>query len=104
MGLTRNAPTATEWSLVAILTLSSFGTLLPLVRLGIKNLWVAHEGAPPVLARSELLALGGLLAACLALSVWGGPALAYADATIHWLKQPQDYVRAILGGQGGAAS
>ncbi len=103
-GLTRDTATATDWVLVAILTLSSFGTLLPLVRMGIRSLWVSHEGAPPVLARSELVALGGLLAACLALSVWGGPALAYADATVHWLKQPQDYVRAVLGGQGGAAS
>lgn len=104
VGLTRDAPTAAGWWLIAVLTLSSFGTLLPLVRLGIKNLWVPQDGPPPFLARSELSALAGLLLACVGLAVWGGPALAYADATVRWLKQPQDYVQAILGSVTGPAS
>ncbi|MEH3144178.1 MAG: monovalent cation/H+ antiporter subunit D [Methylobacterium frigidaeris] len=102
-GLTAGAVTASGWWLIAVLTLSSFGTLMPMVRLGILNLWVPRDDPPPVLRPSELAALAGLLAACLALAVWGGPALAYADATVRWLAQPQDYVRTVLGAAEGGA-
>ena len=100
-GLTSGAMTASAWGLIAALTLSSFGTLMPLVRLGIFSLWVPSDDPPPVLRASEFAALAGLLAACAALALWGGPVLAYADATVQWLSQPQDYVRAVLGTQGG---
>jgi multicomponent K+:H+ antiporter subunit D len=96
-GLAAGPITAPAWWLIAALTLSSFGTLMPLVRLGIRNLWVPSDDPAPVLRPTEFAALAGLLAACLALALWGGPALAYADATVRWLEQPQDYVRAVLG-------
>jgi multicomponent K+:H+ antiporter subunit D len=102
-GLAAGPITASAWGLIAALTLSSFGTLAPLVRLGIQNLWVPSDDPPPVLRPSEFLALSGLLATCLALALWGGPALAYADATVQWLAQPQDYVRAVLGAARGGA-
>jgi multicomponent K+:H+ antiporter subunit D len=31
-----------------------------------------------------------------ALALWAGPALAFTEATVRWLSQPQDYVRAVL--------
>ncbi|MDP4022843.1 monovalent cation/H+ antiporter subunit D [Methylobacterium sp. NEAU 140] len=102
-GLTAGAITASGWGLMAILTLSSLGTLMPLVRLGILNLWVPRDDPPPVLRPSEFAALAGLLAACLALALWGGPGLAYADATVRALAQPGDYVRAVLGAPAGGA-
>jgi multicomponent K+:H+ antiporter subunit D len=104
VGLTSGTVTAGDWYLIAVLTLSSFGTLLPLVRLGMKTLWVPRDGPPPFLARSELSALAGLLGACLWLALLGGPALTYADAMVGWLKQPQDYVHAVLGAGEGPAS
>ncbi|MCJ2014703.1 monovalent cation/H+ antiporter subunit D [Methylobacterium sp. J-076] len=104
VGVAAGPAPAAGWWLVAALTLSSLGTLMPLVRLGILNLWVTHDAPPPQLGRSELAAIAGLLATCLALSLWGGPALAYADATVSWLTQPQDYVRAVLGQAGGPAT
>jgi multicomponent K+:H+ antiporter subunit D len=100
--LATGAITASGWCLIAVLTLSSLGTLMPMVRLGILNLWVPHDGSPPVLRLSELTALAGLLAACLGLALWGGPALSYADATAQWLAQPQAYVGAVLGDAPGA--
>ncbi|MGE7415923.1 monovalent cation/H+ antiporter subunit D [Methylobacterium tarhaniae] len=102
-GLTGGTITASSWWLIAILTLSSLGTLLPLVRLGILTLWVPHDDPPPALRASELAALAGLLAACIGLALWGGPALAYADATVQGLAQPQDYIRAVLGAPAGGA-
>ncbi|TNC06399.1 monovalent cation/H+ antiporter subunit D [Methylobacterium terricola] len=98
IGLTAGTITAAGWGLIAVLTLSSLGTLMPMVRLGILNLWVPHDDPPPVLRLSELTALAGLLAACLGLALWGGPALAYADATAQWLTAPQAYVAAVLDG------
>jgi multicomponent K+:H+ antiporter subunit D len=97
-GLTAGTITAAGWCLIAVLTLSSLGTLMPMVRLGILNLWVPHDDPPPVLRLSELAALAGLLGACAALALWGGPALAYADATVQWLGRPQAYIAAVLDG------
>ena len=96
-GLTSGAMTAAAWGLIAALTLSSFGTLMPLVRLGIFSLWVPSDDPAPVLRAPEFLAIAGLLLTCMALALWAGPVLAYADATVTWLAQPQDYVRAVLG-------
>lgn len=104
IGLTAGSVTAAGWGLIAALTLSSLGTLMPLVRLGIHDLWVRQDAPPPTLARSEFVALAGLLAACLALTLWGGPVLAYASATEDWLAQPQGYIRAVLGPAEGPAS
>jgi multicomponent K+:H+ antiporter subunit D len=97
VGLTAGTMTASAWWLIAALTLSSFATLMPLVRLGIQSLWVPNDDPPPVLRPPELAALAGLIGACLALALWGGPALAYAHETVRWLTEPQDYVRAVLG-------
>ena len=99
-GLTGGAMTASAWGLIAALTLSSFGTLTPLVRLGIFSLWVPSDDPAPVLRAPEFVAIAGLLLSCVALALWAGPVLAYADATVSWLAQPQDYVRAVLGGGG----
>ncbi|KQP92324.1 cation:proton antiporter [Methylobacterium sp. Leaf113] len=103
-GLAAGPITASAWALIAALTLSSFGTLMPLVRLGILTLWVPSDDPPPVLHPTEFAALAGLLAACMALALWGGPALAYADETVRWLAQPQAYIQAVLGNQEGAGS
>ena len=104
-GLASGPMTAAAWWLIAALTLSSLGTLIPLVRLGIFSLWVPHDDPPPVLRTPELASLSVLLAACVALALWGGPALAYAEATVQWLSQPQDYIRAVLDtGASGARS
>lgn len=97
-GLASGAMTASAWGLIAALTLSSLFTLIPLVRLGIFSLWVPHDDPPPVLRAPEFAALAILLSACIALAVWGGPALSYAEATVRWLSQPNDYVRAVLDG------
>lgn len=47
----------------------------------------------------ELLAVGGLLGLILALTVFAGPALDYAQATAQQLAEPVRYINAVLGGQ-----
>jgi multicomponent K+:H+ antiporter subunit D len=45
----------------------------------------------------ELLAVGGLLALILALTVFAGPALDFATATAQQLADPARYIHAVLG-------
>ncbi|GJE54231.1 MULTISPECIES: monovalent cation/H+ antiporter subunit D [Methylobacterium] len=97
-GLAAGAMSASAWALVGVLTASSLGTLMPLVRLGILGFWVPSDDPDPVVGTPEFAALAGLLAACLALTFWAGTGLAYADRTVEWLAAPADYIHAVLGG------
>ena len=47
---------------------------------------------------AEGVAIAGLLAACIALAIFGEAGFAYADHTADWLVRPDAYVRAVLGG------
>jgi multicomponent K+:H+ antiporter subunit D len=85
------------WAFLLVLTLSSLGTLMPLVRLGILGFWVPHDDPDPVIGRLEFAALAGLLAVCLGLTVWGGAGLAYTDRTVEALSNTAGYIRAVLG-------
>ncbi|MCF8161085.1 MAG: monovalent cation/H+ antiporter subunit D [Polaromonas sp.] len=52
---------------------------------------------PGASSARELLAVGGLLGLILALTVFAGPALDYADATARQLTDPARYINAVLG-------
>ena len=43
----------------------------------------------------------GLLAICVALTIWAQPVLNFAQATADQVLEPQTYVRAVLGPDGG---
>ena len=47
---------------------------------------------------TEMIAITGLLSACVLLAVFGESAFAYAAHTADWLGRPDAYVRAVLGG------
>lgn len=87
---------AAGWALIVALTLSSLVVLLALVRLGIAALWIPAESAQPAARPIELVAIAGLLCACVALTLWGGAVLNYMEQTSVWLNSPQDYIRAVL--------
>lgn len=91
---TGNAPFST-WVLIGALTFSSLATLLALTRIGIEVFW-ASTLSPPQMRAPEGAAIGGLLAACLLLTVFGGPATRYLAATAAWLTSPGDYIQAVL--------
>lgn len=97
-GLATGAMPISAWVLIGVLTLSSLGTLMPLVRLGILGFWVPSDDPDPLVGAPEFTALAGLLAACFALTLWGGAGLAYADRTAEWLATPAGYIRAVLDG------
>jgi multicomponent K+:H+ antiporter subunit D len=87
---------AISWVLIAMLTLSSLGTLVVLARVGIEVLWVPAERPLLKVQAVEFGAIAGLLAAAIALSVEGGLAMRYVNSTAVWLHAPGDYVRAVL--------
>ncbi len=99
-GLAGGTLTASAWALIAALTLSSLGSLMPLVRLGVLALWVPSDDPPPVLRAAEFTALTLLLGTSLMLALWGGPGLAYADATVRDLAQSGTYIHAVFGEAG----
>lgn len=87
---------AASWTLIGVLTFSSLTTLIALVRVGIEVLWAPSDNPPPRVRTVEFAAIAGLLLMCVLLTVQGGPALRYMDATTAWLHTPQDYIRAVL--------
>jgi multicomponent K+:H+ antiporter subunit D len=51
----------------------------------------------PSLPALEVLPVAGLLAACVALTVWAEPVMLHARATAEGLKTPTPYRNAVLG-------
>lgn len=85
-------------ALMAGLSISSLGGLVALTRLGVGALWARDEDAPElVVGAAELAGVGGLLAACVLLAVFGGAGLLYAEHAAEWLNRPDAYIRAVLG-------
>ena len=86
-----------SWTLITILTVSSFVTLIALVRLGIEVLWTPSNNPLPTVRNVEFAAIAGLLATSVALTVEGDLVMRYAGSTSAWLRAPQGYVSAVLG-------
>jgi len=90
---------ASAWVIVACLSLSSLGALIGLTRLGVGAIWARADDAPSVVVGSaELTAMIGLLGACILLTLFGEPAMLFAQHTADWLARPEAYVGATLGG------
>ena len=90
---------AAAWTLVAVLALSSLASVISLTRLGVAAVWTRDENAPPlVVGAAEFVGIVGLLGACVLMSVFGEPVLAFADHTATWLADPSGYISAVLPG------
>ena len=75
--------------LLGLIALSRSGSLLFLRAEG-------KAGAAPTSAVA-LAPVIGLLALCLALTIWAGPILGFANAAADQLLRPQAYIQAVLG-------
>ncbi len=87
----------TTWLLMAALILSGLATLIAMVRAGIAVFWVGQASRVPRVRVVELAPVLLLLALSGALTLGGGPALAYMQATAETLHAPGGYLRAVLG-------
>ncbi len=91
------------WVLGLVLTTSLLG-VIALARSGSVLFFstqdrVEPEPSPGLVSR--LLPVTGLLAICVALTIWAQPVLNFAQATADQVLEPQTYVRAVLGPDGG---
>lgn len=87
------------WATTGMLAVSSLAALISLTRLGVAAVWVRDEAAQPLVVGAwEAIGITGLLGACILMSVFAEPLLAYADHTASWLSKPSDYIDAVLAG------
>ena len=92
-----SAPTpVANWVFLALLIFSGLSAMLAMMRAGIRTFWAPVEGAVPRVLVMEIAPVAFLLLLCLALTVEGGPAMRYMDATAQSLHQPATYVHDVL--------
>lgn len=98
LGVPADQPmTAAGWGLVALLVLSGMASLIALTRVGIQRFWTPQERPSPLLRRNECIPIVLLLGLCVLLSVRAEPLLRYTQDTAASLKDPANYVNAVLG-------
>ncbi|MBS9478648.1 monovalent cation/H+ antiporter subunit D [Ancylobacter radicis] len=86
-----------DWAFVILLMLSGFITLVAMSRSGIRALWVPSGDEIPRVRAIEILPIGALLFICVGLTILGGPAMRYMEATAQVLYWPQVYAQDVLG-------
>src|SRR5690606_26726084 len=68
------------WWLIALIILSGLATIIATTRAGIDLIWTPTE-PQPALRLAEALPVGLLLAVCLGLVIFAGPAMRYMERT-----------------------
>jgi multicomponent K+:H+ antiporter subunit D len=96
-GHSSTAVRSPAWWLMALIVLSGLAAIIALMRLGVRTFWAAGDLKPPKLEATEVLPIGMLLLACVALTIQAGPVLAYLGRTSDDLHRPGKYVDAVLG-------
>jgi multicomponent K+:H+ antiporter subunit D len=84
------------WVFFALLILSGLSAMLAMMRAGIRTFWAPVEGVVPRVLVMEIAPVAFLILLCLALTVEGGPAMRYMNATAQSLHQPSAYIRDVL--------
>lgn len=84
-----------SWILIGLLILSGLATMIALTRAGIDLLWTPAEDSPARLSVIEVVPIGVLLSACLALMIWSGPVFRYMEATAALLEDRTSYIDAV---------
>ncbi|WP_201864993.1 monovalent cation/H+ antiporter subunit D [Microvirga soli] len=88
---------ASAWMLIGLLTVSGLATLIAMTRTGISSFWARMDDSVPRVRVIEMAPVVCLLLLCLGLTVGGGPAMRYMEATTKALQTPQDYITGVLG-------
>jgi multicomponent K+:H+ antiporter subunit D len=91
---------APVWGLVALIIVSGLAIVVATTRAGIDLIWTPSDKPHPVLRIGEAVPVGILLAACLGLMVFAGPAMRYMERTGQSLADRQGYIGSVLGAPG----
>jgi multicomponent K+:H+ antiporter subunit D len=85
-----------SWWLAALLILSGLSALIAMSRAGIRAFWAPVDIVVPRVLLVEIVPVGLLLAATLALTVQAGPVMRFMEATAEGLHQPWSYVEKVM--------
>ncbi|WPB57879.1 monovalent cation/H+ antiporter subunit D [Xylophilus sp. GOD-11R] len=92
-----NTPGVTGWVFAVLLLATGLAGLLGFSRAAMRNFWAARDRGVPRLRLAECTPIAVLLAGCVMLTIFGGPALGYLERTAGALQRPQVYIDAVLG-------
>jgi multicomponent K+:H+ antiporter subunit D len=96
LGMNGSAVGTSAWLLIGLLTVSGLAILIAMTRTGINSFWARVDDSVPRVRVIEMAPVLCLLLLCLGLTVGGGPAMRYMEATTKTLQTPQDYVTGVL--------
>lgn len=94
-GILTPQPGPAAWTLTAALLVAGLAAIIALGRAGVGIFWGAERSTPRVLF-VEMAPVAGLLALCVALTVWAGPATRYLQQAAGALHAPAAYIDAVL--------
>ena len=86
---------AAAWALLSLLIVSGLAAVIGLGRVGVRVFWSEGRSIPRVQA-IEMIPVGALLAACIALTLAAGPAMRYAHGAARALHSPSGYIEEVL--------
>ncbi|WP_114944576.1 monovalent cation/H+ antiporter subunit D [Microvirga calopogonii] len=84
------------WVLIALLTVSGLATLIAMTRSGITSFWARMSDSVPRVRIIEMAPVVALLLLAFGLTIGGGPAMRYMEATAQALQAPQGYMTGVL--------
>jgi multicomponent K+:H+ antiporter subunit D len=87
---------ATSWTMVGLLIVSGFTTIIAMARAGVRRFWASPDGSVPRVRIVEFAPVVVLLLLCTALTVDAGPMARYLDAAAQALHAPSRYVDGVL--------
>lgn len=87
---------ATSWTMVALLIISGFTTIIAMARAGVRRFWASPDAGIPRIRVVEFAPVVLLLVLCAVLTVDAGPLGRYLDAAAQALDAPSDYVDSVL--------
>jgi multicomponent K+:H+ antiporter subunit D len=87
---------AGAWILFGLVVLSGLASVIALARAGVRVFWADAARIAPRVRLIEILPIAGLLAVCLLLTVFAGPAMSYLHEAGNALHPPDAYIREVL--------
>jgi multicomponent K+:H+ antiporter subunit D len=87
---------AAAWALLVLLTLSGLASVIAMGRVGVRIFWGAEDRNVPRVRVIEMAPVILLLALCIALTVWAGPAMRYLEAAAQGVHAPKVYIEDVL--------
>lgn len=99
-GMLATHPTVplTTWLLLVLVVASGMATLLAVMRKGVEVFWQTEDDKVAEVRTVEVAPIALLIGLCVALTLFAGPAMGYAEATSAALVAPLEYAAAVLGG------